>query len=68
VQIDTVPKKEREEHSMDPSTPLAIGFIVSATGSFVGALAFVAAVALVGAFSYIFIPGDVHRIEFKIAT
>lgn len=49
-------------------TPLAIGFIVSATGSFVGALAFVAAIALVGAFSYIFILGDVRRIEFGSAT
>lgn len=49
-------------------TLLAIGFIVSATGSFVGALAFVAAIALVGAFSYIFILGDVHRINFGTAT
>ncbi|MBV8142256.1 MAG: MFS transporter [Verrucomicrobia bacterium] len=49
-------------------TPLAIGFIVSATGSFVGALAFVAAIALVGAFSYIFILGDVHRIKFGSAV
>ena len=44
-------------------TPLVIGFIVSATGSFVGALAFVAVVALLGALSYIFILGDVRRIE-----
>ena len=44
-------------------TPLVIGFIVSATGSFVGALAFVGIVALLGALSYIFILGDVHRIE-----
>ncbi len=44
-------------------TPLAIGFIVTATGSFVWALAFVSALALVGAFSYIFIVGDIKRIE-----
>jgi ACS family D-galactonate transporter-like MFS transporter len=44
-------------------TPLVIGFIVAATGSFVGALMFIAVVALVGAFSYIFIVGDIRRIE-----
>jgi ACS family D-galactonate transporter-like MFS transporter len=44
-------------------TPLVIGFIVSATGSFVGALAYVGAVALLGALSYIFILGDVRRME-----
>ena len=44
-------------------TPIVIGFIVNATGSFVWALAFVGAVALLGAFSYIFILGDVHRLE-----
>lgn len=44
-------------------TPLVIGFIVAATGSFVGALTFIAVVALIGAFSYIFIVGDIRRIE-----
>ncbi|HXF17839.1 MAG TPA: MFS transporter, partial [Burkholderiales bacterium] len=44
-------------------TPLVIGFIVAATGSFFGALAFIAVVALIGAFSYIFIVGDIRRIE-----
>jgi ACS family D-galactonate transporter-like MFS transporter len=44
-------------------TPLVIGFIVSATGSFVDALLFVGGVALVGALSYIFILGDVKRME-----
>jgi ACS family D-galactonate transporter-like MFS transporter len=44
-------------------TPLVIGLILAATGSFFGALAFIAVVALVGAFSYIFIVGDIHRIE-----
>ncbi|HWH48618.1 MAG TPA: MFS transporter [Burkholderiales bacterium] len=44
-------------------TPLVIGFIVSATGSFFYALAYVGAVALIGALSYIFILGDVKRLE-----
>jgi len=44
-------------------TPLVIGFIVSTTGSFVDALLFVGGVALLGALSYIFILGDVRRIE-----
>lgn len=44
-------------------TPLVIGFIVGATGSFHYALAYVGVVALVGALSYIFILGDVRRIE-----
>lgn len=46
-------------------TPLVIGFIVSATGSFVDALLFVGGVALLGALSYIFILGDVRRIEME---
>jgi ACS family D-galactonate transporter-like MFS transporter len=46
-------------------TPLVIGFIVAATGSFVGALTFIAVVALIGAFSYIFIVGDIRRIELR---
>jgi ACS family D-galactonate transporter-like MFS transporter len=40
-------------------TPLVIGFIVQTTGSFVGALVFVGSVALVGAFSWIFLIGDI---------
>jgi MFS transporter, ACS family, D-galactonate transporter len=44
-------------------TPVVIGFIVHTTGSFVGALAYIAAVGLLGAFSYVFILGDVRRIE-----
>lgn len=43
-------------------TPLAIGFIVTATGSFVGALVFIGVIALVGALSYIFVVGDIKRI------
>jgi MFS transporter, ACS family, D-galactonate transporter len=44
-------------------TPLAIGFIVAATGSFYWALAFIGVLALIGAAAYIFIIGDVHRVE-----
>ncbi|MCW5623345.1 MAG: MFS transporter [Burkholderiales bacterium] len=44
-------------------TPLVIGFIVAATGSFHYALAYVGAVALIGAASYVFVLGDVKRIE-----
>jgi ACS family D-galactonate transporter-like MFS transporter len=43
-------------------TPLVIGVIVATTGSFVGALAFIGVIALIGAASYIFIVGDIKRI------
>ncbi len=43
--------------------PLVIGVIVQTTGSFVGALVFVGGVALVGAFSWIFLIGDIRRME-----
>ncbi|MFB3854710.1 MAG: MFS transporter [Vicinamibacterales bacterium] len=46
-------------------TPIVIGVIVGATGSFFYALGYVGAVALLGAFSYIFILGDVRRIEIE---
>lgn len=44
-------------------TPLVIGVIVAATGSFFYALAYVAALALLGALAYIFVLGDVKRIQ-----
>ena len=44
-------------------TPLVVGFIVAATGSFVWALSFIGALALLGAIAYIFILGDVKRVE-----
>ncbi len=44
-------------------TPLVIGVIVGSTGSFVGALAYIAIVAVIGALSYIFIVGEVRRVE-----
>ncbi|MBC8748740.1 MULTISPECIES: MFS transporter [Paraburkholderia] len=43
-------------------TPLVVGLVVAATGSFVGALVFIGVVALIGALSYIFIVGDIKRI------
>lgn len=48
-------------------TPLAVGFIVAATGSFFYALGLVGGIALLGAFSYIFILGPVQRVEFAEA-
>ena len=44
-------------------TPLVIGFIIKATGSFFYALTYVGAAALLGVFSYVFILGDVRRLE-----
>jgi ACS family D-galactonate transporter-like MFS transporter len=44
-------------------TPLVVGFVLGATGSFYGALAYIAVLGLVGAAAYIFIVGDVHRVE-----
>jgi MFS transporter, ACS family, D-galactonate transporter len=44
-------------------TPIVIGVIVQATGSFYGALAYVAALGLVGVAAYVFIVGPVERVE-----
>jgi ACS family D-galactonate transporter-like MFS transporter len=44
-------------------TPMIVGFIVSATGSFALALGYIAIMAAAGALSYIFVLGDVHRVE-----
>lgn len=44
-------------------TPMLIGFIVAATGSFLGGLAFIGVMALMGALSYTFLVGKVERIE-----
>lgn len=46
-------------------TPVVIGYIVSATGSFDGALVFVAAAALGAIFSFVFLAGEIKRIELK---
>ncbi len=44
-------------------TPLVIGIAFELTGSFVGPLVYIAVVALIGAFSYSVILGDIHRLE-----
>jgi MFS transporter, ACS family, D-galactonate transporter len=44
-------------------TPLVVGIIVSETGSFAWALTYIAVVAATGALSYIFLLGDVRRVE-----
>lgn len=44
-------------------TPLVIGFIVARTDSFFYALAYIAVIAAIGALSYIFVIGDVKRVE-----
>ena len=44
-------------------TPLIIGIAFQLTGSFVGPLVYIAVVALIGAFAYSVILGDIHRLE-----
>jgi ACS family D-galactonate transporter-like MFS transporter len=46
-------------------TPLVVGFILQATGSFYFALAYIAVLGLIGAAAYILIVGDVHRVELE---
>ena len=46
-------------------TPIVIGVFFGMTGSFVGPLAYIAVVALVGAFSYSVVLGDIHRLEVR---
>ncbi len=46
-------------------TPIVVGVIVDRTGSFVGALAFISALALLGVVAYVFILGDVRRVEME---
>jgi ACS family D-galactonate transporter-like MFS transporter len=45
--------------------PLVVGYIVQATGGYNMALAYVSVVAAFGVFGYLFVMGDVHRIELK---
>lgn len=47
------------------TTPIIIGAIVAATGSFFYALAFIGLIALLGALAYIFVLGDVKRIVIR---
>ncbi len=44
-------------------TPIVIGVTFEATGTFVGPLIYIAAVALLGAVAYSVIIGDIHRLE-----
>jgi len=44
-------------------TPIVIGAILAATGSFFYALAFISCIALLGALFYVFLLGDVKRLE-----
>ena len=47
------------------TTPIVIGYIISATGSFKWALVYVGANALVAVFSYLVIVGPIKRIELR---
>jgi MFS transporter, ACS family, glucarate transporter len=47
------------------TTPIIIGYIIATTGSFNGALVFVGANALVAICSYLFLVGEIKRVEFK---
>ncbi|MRW88911.1 MFS transporter [Duganella sp. FT80W] len=47
------------------TTPIVIGYILEATGSFAGALVFVGANAVVNICCYLFLVGDIKRFEFK---
>ena len=48
-------------------TPLVVGFAYQSTGSFVGPLAYIATVAILGALSYAVILGDIHRLKIEHA-
>ena len=47
------------------TTPIVIGYILSATGSFNGALLFVGANALLAIFCYLFLVGEIRRVELQ---
>ena len=47
------------------TTPIVIGYILAATGSFSGALVFVGANALVAAFAYLVIVGKIERVQLR---
>ncbi|MBU6267899.1 MAG: MFS transporter [Sphingomonadales bacterium] len=44
-------------------TPLVVGFVVGATGSFYGALAYIGALGVVGALAYLLLLGPVERVH-----
>jgi ACS family glucarate transporter-like MFS transporter len=45
------------------TTPIVIGYIVDATGSFAGALVYVGANAALAIFCYLFVVGDIQRVK-----
>ncbi|WP_407156207.1 MFS transporter [Bradyrhizobium sp. STM 3557] len=47
------------------TTPIVIGYILAATGSFNGALVFVGLNALLAAISYLFIVGKIERVQLR---
>ncbi|AFJ84587.1 MULTISPECIES: MFS transporter [Burkholderia] len=47
------------------TTPIAIGYIVDRSGSFNGALVYVVAHALVAVICYLFVVGEIRRVELK---
>jgi ACS family glucarate transporter-like MFS transporter len=49
------------------TTPIIIGYILAATGSFNGALVFVGLNALVAAVAYLFIGGKIERVHLQAA-
>ncbi|HWU04043.1 MAG TPA: MFS transporter, partial [Novosphingobium sp.] len=44
-------------------TPLVVGFVVGATGSFYGALAYIGALGVIGTLAYLFVLGPVERVH-----
>jgi ACS family glucarate transporter-like MFS transporter len=47
------------------TTPIAIGYIVDRSGSFNGALVYVGAHALVAVICYLFVVGEIRRVELR---
>ena len=47
------------------TTPIVIGYILQATGSFAGALVFIGVNAAMAILCYLFIVGEIKRVEFK---
>lgn len=47
------------------TTPIAIGYIIQTTGSFNGALVYVGIHAFVAMFCYLFVVGEIKRVELK---
>src|SRR4029077_12324316 len=50
------------------TTPIVVGYILAATGSFSGAMLFIGANALVAAVAYLFIVGEIERVQLQPLT